>query len=186
MAPATTAQTRPRRDEPEQRARARRAPARRRCPAAVPSSDIAPGVPGRTRGERRRQVRRAGPTPCRSRWRPCRCRPAPGRPRTPAAPRRGTAWRRPATRRDGGQARSSRTRCPRPRRPPRSSAMPSSAFRFSPRRDVTAAARNVANSRTQPWEPGAREDDRRRWPRRRSRPTRARSRRASRPLPRPR
>ena len=72
------------------------------------------------------------PTPCRSRWRPCRCRPSSGRRRTRAARRRDTASRTAATAATAARPVLANA-LPPPRRPPRSSAMPSSDFCFRPR-----------------------------------------------------
>ena len=49
-----------------------------------------------------------------------------------------------------------RSRCLAPRRPPRSSAIPSSVLRRRPRRELIEAARNVASSSTQPCQPSRR------------------------------
>ena len=120
------------RHERRARPRPRRAPSAPAMPAAVPSSDIAPDVPGGTRAQRRDRPACAAPTPCRFRSRLYRCRRRRARRRTPAAPGRPT---------DRRSARASAAiaatpvlaiALPAPRRPPRSSAMPSTILRVKP------------------------------------------------------
>ena len=142
-----------------------------RMPAAVPSSDIGARRAGPHRGECRGQVGLPAPRLAdlaRDGVAPARRQGGHERHQRGVVVRRRDGRQRPRRRR----GRCSRTRCRAPRRPPRSSAMPSSAFFFSPRRDATVAVQE----RERTGGPSLRhrahgERPPRRWPTRRACPT---------------
>ena len=143
------------------RGRARPPPAPRpsapATPAAVPSSDIAPGRAGRHARQRRASTTSAAPTPCRFRSRLYRCRRRPAPRRTPAG--RASPDRAPsATTAAIAATPVLAIALPGPRRPPRSSAMPSSslALEAQPRRHRRGDERD--EQQRQPCQPSADED----------------------------
>ena len=142
------------RHQAERRRRARRAPARRRARRRSLRATSRPTCPAARGASVVHRETCAVPTPCRSRWRPCRCRPRSAPRRTPAAP---------VSARTASSARATAAiaatpvlaiALPAPRRPPRSSAMPSSdlAPQPEPRRDRRGDERRraAAPSRRQP------------------------------------
>ena len=150
---------RDRRHQAERDRRQRRAPSAPTTPAAVPSSDIAPDVPGGTRlSDVIDHV--GGPTPCRFRSRSYRCRRPPARRRTPAAPASA----------DGvSSARSARDRRDAGVRDRVARAAASAALFGDAEQHLALAARAAmrptrrrtsASSSIQPRQPSDREDDR--------------------------
>ena len=111
------------------------------------------GRPGRHRPERRARDTSGGPTPCRSRSPIVSLPPA-----TSAATNAASAGPVAYVSADSTAAIAATPvfaiALPAPRRPPRSSAMPSSVLRRRPSRDVTTASANVTRRSVHPPQPG--------------------------------